>query len=288
MVRSLLAHATRDIEIDIIDGDANCTRNVRTGRTTALPVGLHGRVQGNTVFTFARFAPPALCGFTGRAIYVENDMVAFGDVAELWERSLGGAAFAAVPYPSGRGANSLYQTTGYMSSVLLFDAARCQHIDVATITDAVRDGRVTYQDAVSLTDRFLTEMRIEVSPLPAMWNDIEWRFDDTKILHYTNTGRRPWIDPKQPTSDTWTEAYLACVGHGDLDRMQLRAARRAGDISTRVEWLPRLPNWSRRTVDRIWQQLECVVLWVSPRLQALRLRGARVVHRFGRPLSRGS
>ena len=285
MVRSVLAHATGDVRIDVIDGDAHCTRDAVTGRETPLPDAWRGRIEGHTPFSFARFAPPALCGFVGRAIYCESDMLALGDIAELWEYPLDGAPFAAVPHAAHRGAASSFQTEGYMSSVMLFDAARCRNLDVVAITDRLGDGRLEYQDVISLTDRFLTEVDIDISPLPAMWNDLEQPLDDTKILHFTNWNRRPWLHPRQPARGVWADVYLACVRDGELSEEQLRTARRAGDISASVAWLPRIPPRCRGPVDRTWQQLELASTRVSHLLRATRTQARRVSRRGRRLLN---
>lgn len=46
-----------------------------------------GRRDGTTAFSFARFLVPALCDFLGYALWVDGvDMLALGDVRELWEQ----------------------------------------------------------------------------------------------------------------------------------------------------------------------------------------------------------
>ena len=285
MVHSMLAHAAGEVRIDVIDGDAHCTRDAVTGRETPLPDAWRGRIEGHTPFSFARFAPPALCGFEGRAIYCESDMLALGDIAELWEFPLDEAPFAAVPHAAHRGAASPFQTQGYMSSVMVFDNPRCRNLDVVAITDRLRDGRLEYHDVISLTDRFLTEVDLDISPLPAMWNDLEKPLVDTKILHFTNWNRRPWLHPGQPARGIWADAYLASVRDGELSEEQVRTARRAGHISASVAWLPRLPAWSRGPVDRTWQWLELAGARGSHAIRDARTLAGRIVRRVRRLLN---
>lgn len=40
--------------------------------------------QGLTQFTFTRYLVPSLCGFKGKAIFLDSDMLCLGDVAELF------------------------------------------------------------------------------------------------------------------------------------------------------------------------------------------------------------
>lgn len=282
-VDSLLERAGRGVDIDVITGDLHSVRNVRSGRVTPLPDAWRGRIARNTPFSFARFVPPALCEHRGRVIYCEADMLALGDIGELWEHPLDGASLAAVPHSASRAAESSFQTEGFMSSVVLFDAARCRSLDVVAVTDAVRHGPLSYSDAICMTDRFLEHFGVTVSPLPAMWNDLEHVLPDTKIVHFTSFERRPWLHPRQPAAEIWTRAYLASVAAGTLDARQLDAARRVGGISARVRWLPRLPTWCRYPVDAVWQQLEH---WVTARRRrpAVRRPVARLLRRSVRYL----
>lgn len=279
MVDSLLRHAGRDIDIDVIVGDLHAVRNVRSGRLTPLPESWRGRIAGNTPFSYARFVPPALCGHRGRAIYCEADMLALGDIGELWDHPLDGASFAAVPHDASRAAASPFQTEGYMSSVVLFDAGRCRRLDVVAVTDAIRAGDLSYWDAICMTDRFLAHFDLTVAPLPARWNDLEQPFPDTQIVHFTSSQRRPWLHPRQPAAETWTRAYLETVAAGSLNDRQLDAARRAGGISARVRWLPRIPARWRGPVDDSWQRVEHVFVSARRRCVAARDVAARFARR---------
>lgn len=41
-----------------------------------------------TPFSCFRWAVPALCGFEGRAIYMDSDIIVLGDIGELWDQPL--------------------------------------------------------------------------------------------------------------------------------------------------------------------------------------------------------
>jgi hypothetical protein len=45
---------------------------------------------GRTPFSHFRWSPPAMCAFTGRAIYTDVDFIIFGDLAELWQQEIPG------------------------------------------------------------------------------------------------------------------------------------------------------------------------------------------------------
>lgn len=54
----------------------------------------------STPFSGYRWRVPAACGFQGRAIYLDSDLVVLGDIAELWETELGPGQIAAARSPS--------------------------------------------------------------------------------------------------------------------------------------------------------------------------------------------
>src|SRR6185295_15933969 len=41
--------------------------------------------RGLTEFTFSRFLVPYLCGFRGKALFLDADMIVTGDIADLFE-----------------------------------------------------------------------------------------------------------------------------------------------------------------------------------------------------------
>lgn len=272
---SLLRHASRPVEIDIIDGARHGLRRFGSRETRPLPEAWRGLLSGATVYSFARFAPPELCGYEGRALYCEADQLVLGDIGELFEQPLGGAALAAVPYEAIRGHVPSWQGEGHLSSVMVFDAARCRSLSASGIAADVRSGRLAYRDAISLTARCREALGIDVAPLPARWNDLERRFDDTRLLHFTEKRWQPWCAPGHPESAVWIQAYLDCVERGLLQDEQLERAWRRGSISRRVRTLPRLPRRSAPAVDVLWQRWERLRHFARRRARALQRSGGR-------------
>ena len=93
LAHSLLKHATVPLAITPIGNDT-------------LPKGRWWRERGphdSTDFSNARFMVPALMGYRGWAIFMDCDMVALGDIAELFEqlaaaRALRGEVDEVVPH----------------------------------------------------------------------------------------------------------------------------------------------------------------------------------------------
>jgi hypothetical protein len=264
--------------IDIIDGHEHVLRRVGDDRSTPLPDAWRGRIAGNTPFSFARFAPPALCGHRGRSIYLECDQLALDDIGELWDTDLGAHDLAAVPHAAAR-RPSPYQTEGHMSSVMLFDNSRCRSLDVVDVTDWIRAGTLDYADVISLTDAAVERLGISIAPLARCWNDLQVSWPDTRILHFTDSSERPWLHPGLRASDRWVEQYLATVADGQLTDAELATAARDGAISRRVRSLPQVPRRWVRTVDHTWQNVERLFGFA----RRVARRGRRSLRRSGPP-----
>ena len=134
-------------------------------------------------FTPLRFAPPQAMGFEGRALVTDPDVFAVGDVAELFERDLGGKAIWAVPRP---GHND--QPDYIATSVMLLDCARLKHWRFDQLLDDLFAHRFDYVDWIELK----REERSTIGHLEPGWNDFDRLTPQTRLLHTTRRRTQPW------------------------------------------------------------------------------------------------
>ena len=263
LIHSILSRSSQPVEINVIDVVADEIRRIDpdgTRRSIPLPAGWRERMfVGGTGFHYARFAPPQLCGYTGRAIYLEADQLVLGNIAELWAFPLEGASCAAVPAGRIRGRLQNLQEGGYASSVVLYDCSRVGALDALQVClEATEPGKDRAQ--FSMAGEFLQRHGLTVTALPEQWNDHERRFPDTKLLHFTFQRQWPVDTPLHPESRVWIREYLEAVDAGVLDQDTLNRALAMSAISLRVRMLARLPRWAVPAVDLVWQYLEHVYL----------------------------
>ncbi|MGI9480822.1 MAG: hypothetical protein ACR2OR_00535, partial [Hyphomicrobiales bacterium] len=134
-------------------------------------------------FTPLRFMPPELMGYQGRAIVVDPDVFAFGDVADLFERDMQGKAIFARPRPGHNGRDDYIAT-----SVMLLDCAKLKHWRVGTMFDELFDQKRDYENMIILAD----EPRESIGELETVWNDFDRLEADTKLIHNTKRRTQPW------------------------------------------------------------------------------------------------
>jgi hypothetical protein len=167
------------------------------------------RNQPRTPFSFQRFLIPELCGFEGRAIYLDADMQVFADIDALWSATMGEHDLLAVSEGTA-GRKGQF-------SVMLLDCARLQwRIDA--IVRGLDEGRYTYE-------QLMHEMCVARSvgrTLAPAWNSLE-KFvpGHTKLLHYTDMNTQPWVSLDNPLGGLWTDCLRRAVETGFISREEL-------------------------------------------------------------------
>jgi hypothetical protein len=135
-------------------------------------------------FTPLRFAPPELMNFEGRAVIMDPDIFAIGDIWELLSRDMGDSAIACRPKSGRKGRKG-----AWASSVMLLDCAKLTHWQFEkNFGEMFEPAQRDYMDWVSLK----LEDRATISPLEPRWNDFDTLTDQTRLLHNTKRKTQPW------------------------------------------------------------------------------------------------
>jgi len=134
-------------------------------------------------FTPTRFMPPELMGYKGRAVVIDPDVFAVGDVNELFNKDMGGAAIGAKPRLGHNG-----RADYVASSVMLLECEKLQHWKVEEQFAAMFEGTFDYYDWITLA----TEPKESIYLLESTWNDFDHLTSETRLLHNTKRRTQPW------------------------------------------------------------------------------------------------
>ncbi|MEM1154167.1 MAG: hypothetical protein AAGI44_08495 [Pseudomonadota bacterium] len=135
-------------------------------------------------FTPLRFAPPQLMNFEGRAVIMDPDIFALGDIWELLDRDMQGKSILCRPKSGRKGRKG-----AFASSVMLLDCAKLKHWQFeSNFAEMFEPVKRDYMDWVSLK----LEDRDTIGPLENEWNDFDNLTEDTKLLHNTKRKTQPW------------------------------------------------------------------------------------------------
>jgi hypothetical protein len=150
---------------------------------------LRGRLMWNwdnedlQSFTLTRFMPPELMGYQGRALVIDPDVFAVGDVWDLLSRDMQGKAIMCRRRSGTKGAEGCQAT-----SVMLLDCEKLSHWQVERDFQEMFDGRRDYMDWICLR----LENPDSIGSFEEEWNDFNHLGPETKMLHTTKRKTQPW------------------------------------------------------------------------------------------------
>ncbi|MDP3859308.1 MAG: hypothetical protein Q8Q73_16260 [Stagnimonas sp.] len=262
-VRSLRAMARAPLEINILDGDSGEVR-WQSGRVEPLP-GAGGNAGAVTKFSLARFAIPQLCGFQGRAIYCDSDQLVFADIGEIAGMPLGDAVAAAVRVadaicaePYRRSVLQPLIASGedyFLTSVMLIDCARARNWDIASFQRKIQDKSIDYTGLMFFGRRERESLGWRIAALAPVWNSLDHRDQQTRLLHFTDLKSQPWLFPNNPTSPVWEHHLWAALDDGSVDAEDLRLSHGEGGIDARTRWTALLRAPWRAATHGAWTWL---------------------------------
>ncbi|MHA7815842.1 MAG: hypothetical protein ACX93N_05155 [Pseudohaliea sp.] len=134
-------------------------------------------------FTPLRFMPPELMRYQGRAVVIDPDVFAVGDVWELLSRDMQGMALLCRPKSGNKG-----KAGALASSVMLLDCARLTHWRVEEQFNEMFTFERDYMDWISLK----LEDRSRIGLFEDEWNDFDRLTPRTKLMHTTKRRHQPW------------------------------------------------------------------------------------------------
>lgn len=162
----------------------------------------------DTGFSFCRWSIPQCCGYEGRAIYLDTDIVVLGDLLDLWNM------------PMSTGAMAKPQERRYWASVMLLDCARLAHWDFTTLAARAAAEPSFYKGVMWVEPGSIYAP--DFSALPGCWNDLDTFNDQTRALHYTDLRRQPWRFPGHPRGWVFRDALRAAIADGAVSAELVR------------------------------------------------------------------
>jgi len=135
-------------------------------------------------FTPLRFMPPELMNYEGRAVVIDPDVFAVGDVWDLLTRDMDGKAIMCRP----RSKKSRDINGPLASSVMLLDCAKLRHWKVEEQFNEMFASQRDYKKWITL----MYEDRSTIGLFENSWNDLDVLNKRTKMLHTTKRWTQPW------------------------------------------------------------------------------------------------
>lgn len=253
---------------------ASLSVEVRLVDDAGLPVPRDPARRSRTGFSFGRFKIPALCGRRGRALYLDADMLALGDVRELWTLPFQGRQVLWAPQRPGRERARF--------SALLLDCAGLDW-DAAEIVARLDRGEYGYADLMQ--ELCVVPPDALGAGLPAAWNHAEHLEPGTRLIHYTDMPTQPWVHGGNPHGEPWYAALREALEEGFIRREELDQALAQGHVSPELPaWLglgPPAGSWVRRRWVAPWRRLGQARRARDRLFQGLKAARTAAEHRLG-------
>ncbi|MFK8020851.1 MAG: glycosyltransferase [Pseudomonadales bacterium] len=188
-----------------------------------LPEPVDKRQTQRTGFSFSRFAIPQLSNFTGKAIYMDADMLVFQDIGQLWDLPFEGKKIhiqGAVP------TESKLRSTGKFNAVKRAKQCSVALLDCAALNwrpeqiIAGLDGQYSYKQLMEELC-ILDESEIGYA-IPAEWNSLEYWDEQTCNLHYTDMQTQPWVSARNKNGQRWLSVLREMRSKGIISTKEIQ------------------------------------------------------------------
>jgi lipopolysaccharide biosynthesis glycosyltransferase len=170
----------------------------------------------STEFTYTRFLVPHLCKYQGKALFMDCDMLALGDIGELDRLDMSNYALRVVKHDyrpkeavkMDGCVQTVYPRKNWSSLMLM----NCEKLKLWT-------KEVVETQTGAYLHRFQDIPDELIGDLPNTFNTLDWMDEHTKLIHYTSGG--PWFEQYKdhPYGGPWLKArdeYRASKARGEL------------------------------------------------------------------------
>lgn len=176
------------------------------------------KIKMYTGFSFYRFSIPEQCGYKGKAIYLDADMVTLGDINDLYNLDFGGKPALA----------KVRDKFTMFTSVMLMDCEKLKHWKVREWVALINAGLTSYQGCMAGGPGGMNFGDFGV--LPDVWNHFDHYDETTQLIHYTNVPTQPWKRPGHPYRGAFLGELFECLEDGTVTEEQVKKEIDAGHI----------------------------------------------------------
>ncbi|MCE5319023.1 MAG: hypothetical protein LLG04_16875 [Parachlamydia sp.] len=181
-----------------------------------IPIKLSSQMY--TGFSFYRYSIPEACGYEGRALYLDADIVVLSDLQELIDHDMHGKGALARPHPP---------VSSY-TSVMVLDCAKLKHWKMHDWATLVNANIASYLGTMHADPTGLNYR--DFGPLEEFWNHLDHFDNTTRIIHYTSVPHQPWKAPGHPHGHVFLKELSKCLEEGVITRADVEGQIAAGHI----------------------------------------------------------
>jgi lipopolysaccharide biosynthesis glycosyltransferase len=256
-IYSLRKHSKRELDIYVFNGTHNAIE-LNDQEIFAAPLSLELKYHNITEFSLYRYLIPQLCGYQGKAIYLDSDVICLTDISKLFDSPLEGCDFLAK--------QDAYQDMGanlWALSVILIDCAKCR-FKLETFYQEIAQQLYSQKDFACMSPSFLAHHPYKIGKLDPCWNVLDYADHSTKLIHYTNLHTQPWKHPHHPYGELWFTYFHEAISAGyitkkDIDLSLARSYVRRdimkgnSPLLVRLDYIKRYIGVAKKSLQKLYQ-----------------------------------
>lgn len=212
------------------------------------PVPIRQDNRPRTSFSFYRFMIPQLCNFSGKAIYLDADMLVLSDLEELWNLPLDNCSIqcSRQDEPPEVWKDNKWFRPGRQFSVMLLDCSRLSW-NIDEIVGNLDRGTFDYPGL--MFDFRLVDQSEIVEMIAPEWNSLEHFVEGrTKLIHFTNVPTQPWKTNSNPLDSIWMHYFREALQAGAIPVDEVERGLEQGWL--KVELASALDAYSRKRAEK--------------------------------------
>lgn len=161
-----------------------------------------------TGFSIFRYSIPELCGYKGKAIYLDADIVVTSDLLDLWN------------YPTdthGALSRSMHPgdpLAGRYTSVMLLDCEKLTHWKLNTWVEQINKDHTLYAKTMQALPEGLATA--DFGDLPDYFNHLDYFDSNTKLIHYTHVPSQPWKAPGHKFANVFLDELRSAIEEDEI------------------------------------------------------------------------
>jgi len=163
-------------------------------------------LKGRTPFSLQRLYIPFLNNYNGIAVYLDSDMLVFDDILKLVQHHDSKFNLCSAPAPPNSRRRDQY-------SVFTVDCSKAEW----KADELVKMAENNYE-------KVLFQFEFESSKskcIPWQWNSLEFYDSHTKLIHFTDMDKQPWISTENKYKDLWVKYLIQAIENNFLNMEDL-------------------------------------------------------------------
>lgn len=208
-IYSLKKHSKRNIDIYVFNGTHD-TFEKNDEPPVRINMPLNIKYANVTEFSNYRWFIPQICGFKGKAIWADSDMLVLTDIGDIFDLNMDGQDILARSSAYGSEDDKKWGL-----SLCLIDCEKAQ-MNPVQYFDEIAKGLYTYSDLHQMTPSFLKYHPYKLGEIPIGWNVFDKNDENTKLIHYTNLYTQPWKATNHPEGELWFKYFNEAIKSGAI------------------------------------------------------------------------